>query len=237
MKKHLLPHFNKRENKIDMLVFHSFTTNCIASCNLYKVSAHYLIDEKGEITLLVKEQDRAWHAGQSSWRDIKSDINSHSIGIEIENKTLGQTPFSEPQIKSIINLSKKIIKKYNILPQNIVGHSDIAPNRKPDPGHFFPWKLLAKKGIGLWYNIDNAKFIKTKSIKKLLKKIGYETSDINAAAYAFCRRFLPQYIKPDFNISHLVDNVLPNNFDFIKEEKFIKTLQAVAYSYQQSNVL
>ena len=234
MKELLLPNFDERKSPIDMLVFHSTIFEAgkfCYTCHQYKTSAHYHIGLDGTITKLVDEEKRAWHAGLSSWRNIKKDINSHSIGIEIQNKTLGQTPFSKTQIEKLIPFAKKIIKKYNIKPEKIVGHSDIAPERKPDPGHKFPWKTLSKEGIGIWYNLRDAEKIKENNIKKLLGSIGYKTSDENAAAYAFCRRFLPQYVEKEKDIMHLVDNVLNSDFYFINEEKFRKTLKAVAYSY------
>lgn len=235
MKKNLLPYFDERKTDIDMLVLHSFATDdFVDSCIRNRVSAHYFIDTDGTITKLVEEKDRAWHAGVSSWRGIKTDINSHSIGIEVKNHDLGQSAFKTEQIESLIGLCKKIIKKYNIKPENIVGHSDIAPTRKADPGFAFPWKKLAREGIGLWYQIRNAGKTKENNIAKLLGTIGYNTetpNNINASAYAFCRRFLKEYVNTDSDIRHLVDNVVNTDFNFINEEKFLNTLKAVAYTY------
>ena len=231
MKQHPLPYFDERKANINILVFHSYSVeDFFDSCERHKVSAHYIIDLKGELTKVVNEDKRAWHAGMSSWREFKTDINSHSIGIEIRNKTLGQTRFNAKQIQTLINLSQKIIKKYSIKPQNIVAHSDIAPDRKPDPGHKFPWKKMAQNNIGLWYDLRK-KHPETDT-EKLLKIIGYNTENLKVAAYAFCRRFAPEFIQPNLNIQHLVDNVLPNDFSFMKKERFIKILRAVAYQYQ-----
>ncbi len=232
MKENLLPFFNERKHPVTMLVLHSFASeDFIASCHQHRVSAHYTMELNGTITCHIKEKNRAWHAGIGSWREFKEDINSSSIGIEIKNKTLGQTPFSKKQIEKLIPFLQTIIKKYKIKPENIVAHSDIAPSRKADPGHKFPWKLLAQNGIGLWY--DKRKLSKETDIKKLLSAIGYNTENLEAAAYAFCRRFLPEYVKTEKNIGHLVDNVLPNNYAFIKKENFIKTLRATAYAYNK----
>ena len=231
MKQHPLPFFDERKFNIDLLVLHSYAgKNFFDSCERHKVSAHYLIDLKGELIKIIDEEKRAWHAGAGSWREFKSDINSRSIGIEVQNKTLGQTPFTAKQMETLINLSKKIIKKYRIEPRNIVGHSDVAPTRKPDPGFKFPWKKLAQNNIGLWYDLRK-KHPET-DIEKLLESIGYSTENLKAAAYAFCRRFLPEFVRPDLDIGHLINNVLPDNFDFMKEAKFLKTLQAVAYRYR-----
>lgn len=116
-----------------------------------KVSAHYMIYEDGKIVQLVPEEKRAWHAGISCWHG-RASLNDTSIGIEIVNPghEFGYRPFTEEQMKSVIELSKDIISRNNIIPNNVVGHSDIAPTRKEDPGELFNWPLLAKEGIGLW---------------------------------------------------------------------------------------
>lgn len=116
-----------------------------------KVSAHYVIEEDGDILQLVEEDKRAWHAGVSSWNGM-TDINSASIGIEIVNggHDYGLPDFPDVQIGALLWLCKDIIKRNKILPGNVVGHSDIAPGRKIDPGEKFPWHLLAVDGIGLW---------------------------------------------------------------------------------------
>ena len=157
-----------------------------------KVSAHYVVDEDGEVYSLVDENKRAWHAGVSFWKG-KTDINSRSIGIEIVNPghELGYPPFPDDQILSVIRLSEEIIKRHAILPENIVGHSDIAPKRKRDPGELFPWKRLAGNGIGLWTDDLCAP---EKNIKEMLETIGYDTTDEQAALNAFRRRFRPEAI-------------------------------------------
>lgn len=116
-----------------------------------QVSAHYLVDDDGAITRMVAEDKRAWHAGKSFWRGVR-DINSTSIGIEIVNPghDHGYIAFPEAQIAALIELAAGIVDRHAITPDNIVGHSDIAPGRKIDPGELFPWRRLADAGIGLW---------------------------------------------------------------------------------------
>ena len=153
------PNFDERKTPVEMLVLH-YTGMKTAKEALdrlrdpaAKVSAHYVIDENGSIYSLVAEDKRAWHAGVSSWNG-KTDINSRSVGIEIVNPghEFGYHPFADVQIQSVIDLSKEIIKRHSILIENIVGHSDVAPTRKPDPGKAFFWKALAEQGIGFWYD-------------------------------------------------------------------------------------
>ena len=142
-----------------------------------KVSSHYLIKNNGEIITLVPDLYIAWHAGVSFWKNYKS-LNKNSIGIEISNPghNFKYKKFSKKQISSLIILSKFLIKKYNIFPQNILGHSDIAPNRKKDPGEKFPWEYLSKKKIGFWHNIDQKRLIKLRTLKisNLEKKLFYK---------------------------------------------------------------
>ncbi len=114
-----------------------------------KVSAHYLVDVDGEVIQLVDEGKRAWHAGVSFWAG-ETDINSASIGIEIQNPDGRDNPYPDAQIESLIKLSKGILSRHAIPAKNILGHSDVAPGRKRDPGEKFPWQRLAGEGIGLW---------------------------------------------------------------------------------------
>lgn len=115
------------------------------------VSCHYVIDERGRIIQLVPEALRAWHAGASYWRG-ETDINSHSIGIEIHNPghQHGYPDFPPEQMRRVIALSKDIVERHNIAPDNVLAHSDVAPGRKIDPGEKFNWLLLAREGVGLW---------------------------------------------------------------------------------------
>jgi N-acetylmuramoyl-L-alanine amidase len=131
-----------------------------------EVSCHYFIKKKGKILLMVPDLYIAWHAGRSRWKHYKS-LNTNSIGIEISNPghDFNYINFSKKQIQSLIRLSKILIKKYKIEPKNILGHSDIAPERKKDPGEKFPWKELTKKRIGLWHSISLRKLKKNRGIK------------------------------------------------------------------------
>lgn len=178
------------------------------------VSSHYFIKKTGEIILMVPDLYVAWHAGISSWKNYNS-LNKNSIGIEISNPghQFGYVDFSKKQIKSLIKLSKFLIHKYKIKKDNILGHSDIAPDRKLDPGEKFPWELLFKNKIGFWHQLDKKKLkllreneISTQSkklCKKKLKKLGYPSSSKilkNQFKFekflikAFQRRFRPELI-------------------------------------------
>ena len=131
-----------------------------------QVASHYLITRNGKIINLVPDLYIAWHAGISSWKTLNS-LNKNSIGIEITNPghQFGYKKFSKNQINSLINLSKFLIKKYKINKRNILGHSDIAPDRKKDPGEKFPWEYLAKKNNGIWHNLDKQKLRKLRKRK------------------------------------------------------------------------
>ena len=142
-----------------------------------KVSSHYLVKNNGEIITLVPELYISWHAGVSFWKNYQL-LNKNSIGIEISNPghNLKYKNFSKKQIRSILLLSKFLIKKYKIKAKNILGHSDIAPNRKKDPGEKFPWEYLSKKKIGFWHNLDKKKLVKFRNLKinNFEKKIFYK---------------------------------------------------------------
>ena len=172
-----------------------------------KVSCHYLIKKNGAIIKIVPDLYIAWHAGISSWKKDKS-LNSNSIGIEISNPghDYKYKNFSQKQITSIIDLSKNLKKKYKIKKENILGHSDIAPLRKKDPGEKFPWKLLNKKKICLWHNLSEKNCKKLRGIKlnnsdnffQLLFKFGYKSTNNRNEKIKiyknFQRRFRPQLI-------------------------------------------
>ncbi len=116
-----------------------------------EVSAHYVVDEDGAVYCLVAEDKRAWHAGASFWRGVH-DINSTSVGIEIVNPghEYGYRPFPTPQIEALITLAQGTMLRHGIAACDVLGHSDVAPGRKTDPGELFPWRELATHGIGLW---------------------------------------------------------------------------------------
>ena len=131
-----------------------------------EVSCHYLIKNNGEIITMVPESYIAWHVGKSSWRRCKS-LNKNSIGIEITNPghEFKYKKFSKKQIISLLRLSKLLIKKYRINIKNILGHSDVAPERKKDPGEKFPWKYLSKNRVGLWHTAKKKELLKNRTIK------------------------------------------------------------------------
>ena len=168
-----------------------------------QVSSHYLINREGRIIKLVDEKKIAWHAGKSKWRHF-TNLNNQSIGIELVNKghQFGYENFSKKQISKLELLCKTLIKKYKIKKTNILGHSDIAPLRKIDPGEKFPWKHLSKKKIGYWYNYSKLKNYNSKKVnlRELffinLHKIGYRYFDAKKSSKydskvvkAFQRRF------------------------------------------------
>ncbi|MGU3413656.1 N-acetylmuramoyl-L-alanine amidase [Enterobacteriaceae bacterium C23F] len=173
--------------------------NSLATLTGRNVSTHYLIAEntplrngKPLIWQLVPEQDLAWHAGISFWRGA-TRINDTSIGIELENhgwqKTAGgkaYAPFTQSQIDALIPLAKDIIARYNIEPQNVLAHADVAPQRKDDPGPEFPWRELAQQGIGAWPDANRVGFylngrapsqpVEMHSVLDLLSRYGYEVT-------------------------------------------------------------
>ena len=189
-----------------------------------KVSCHYLINRKGLITQLVMENKVAWHAGKSKWKKF-NNLNSNSIGIELVNKghQWGYQNFSNLQIKTLINLCINLKKKYKIKNVNFLGHSDIAPLRKLDPGEKFPWKKLSNFGIGTWYKekIENVKIKKNKRSDlffKNLNKIGYRYFNLRRRTpkdkmiiKAFQRRYNSHKVtglidQKTLNISHFLAN-------------------------------
>ena len=219
------PNFNpekRKANQIKFLIFHytGMKTEKAAIKKLTdiksKVSSHYLIKDNGEIIVLVPDLYIAWHAGKSNWKNYNF-LNKNSIGIEITNPghNSNYKKFSKDQLSALIKLSKYLIKKYRIDSKNILGHSDIAPERKKDPGEKFPWKFLSKKKIGYWHNLNQDKLIKNRNLKtdkkernlflNNLSKIGYQkkiSSSLNLnqknferiILKAFQRRFRPEII-------------------------------------------
>ena len=188
----------------------------------YKVSCHYLISRKGKIIQMVREKNIAWHAGKSKWKKFKN-LNYYSIGIELVNKghRFGYQNFSHQQISSLITLCKKLKKKYLIKKENFLGHSDIAPLRKADPGEKFPWKKLSKSKIGKWYAKFNNKIeVNPKKMEALffknLQKFGFRYFTTNKKNFndvmivkAFQRHYLPNYItgkidQKTYKISHFL---------------------------------
>lgn len=152
-----------------------------------QVSSHYVIADDGKVVQMVNDYLRAWHGGNSSWGK-NSDINSASIGIELDNN--GFEPFSDKQIISLLALLTKLKKDYNIPMQNIIGHSDIAPSRKTDPSKLFPWKLLALNGFGLWPDDIMEPAPLNFNTEQALRIIGYNTTNLPAAISAFKLHFI-----------------------------------------------
>jgi N-acetylmuramoyl-L-alanine amidase len=152
-----------------------------------RVSSHYLVDRDGTIYYLVDELARAWHAGESYWGGNR-DLNSASLGIEIDNN--GAEPYSEPQIKSLLTLLADLKERYGIPAANFIGHSDIAPTRKTDPGGQFPWRRLAAMGYGLWCDPPYGPPPATAE-SLLLAALGYDVSNLPAAISGFKLHYVP----------------------------------------------
>ena len=225
----------RKKNQIKFIIFHytgmKSEKAAIKRLTDFKseVSCNYLIKKNGEIVAMVPDLYISWHAGKSLWKKYKS-LNKNSIGIEVTNPghRHGYKRFSNSQIRSLIKLSRSLIKKYKINLKNILGHSDIAPERKKDPGEKFPWEYLAKKKIGFWYNLNKKLLFKNRKIKidsnqkkifiKNLIKIGYRIKkskkleaysekNLNIITKAFQRRFRQDLIsgiidKECLEISH-----------------------------------
>jgi len=224
---------NRNKKKINFIVIHytGMQSERVSIERLTskksELSSHYLINRNGKITKMVEEKKIAWHAGKSKWKNF-INLNSQSIGIELVNKghQFGYENFSKKQISKLVLLCKILIKKYKIKRTNILGHSDIAPLRKIDPGEKFPWKHLSKNKIGYWHNISKLKnnnFNKA-NLRKLfftnLHKIGYRYFDIKKplrndlkVVKAFQRRFRQSKVnglidQECLQISHYLTNSL-----------------------------
>jgi len=197
------PNFDERSLPVSMIVLHYTGMQDGASALRRltdpeaKVSSHYLIAEDGQVVRLVEEDKRAWHAGRSYWRGI-ADVNSASIGIELVNPghEFGYRPFTEQQMEALLPLLAGIMERHGVAPANVVGHSDIAPARKQDPGELFDWARLAKHGLAVarptrglvdphW---TDGGFLLA------LERWGYDVNDAQAAVTAFQRRFRPELI-------------------------------------------
>ena len=229
MNKKYSPNFTipkRSKNKIKFIIIHYTGMKKESSAlkrlcdEKSKVSAHYFIKKNGDLTQLVPDLYEAWHAGESGWKKIRS-LNKYSIGIEIQNTghDFKYENYSQKQINTIVKLLKRLLKIYNIDIKNILGHSDIAPNRKKDPGEKFPWKYLAKKKIGFWHTISNNLLKKNRKIKvnnedkklffKNLYKIGYfknfkKTHHLRLIVKAFQRRFRQELINGEIDKECLI---------------------------------
>ena len=197
------PNFDARALPVSMVVLHytGMIDGASAIARLAdpeaKVSAHYVVAEDGQVVRMVDEAHRAWHAGRSWWRGT-SDINSASIGIEIVNPghEFGYRPFPEAQIDAVIQLLAGIMERHSITRGNVVGHSDVAPARKEDPGELFPWYRLARLRLALPRPTKNLMDPHWSDAGFLLalERFGYDVADGVAAIRAFQRRFRPEMI-------------------------------------------
>jgi N-acetylmuramoyl-L-alanine amidase len=197
------PNFDERLLPISMIVLHytGMQDGPSALARLRdpdaKVSSHYLVEENGTVCRLVAEDRRAWHAGRSHWRGI-TDVNSASVGIEIVNPghEFGYRPFTDEQIDALVPLVAAIMERHGITRGNVVGHSDIAPTRKRDPGELFPWFRLAKLRLALprpTRNLMDPMWTQG-GFLLALERFGYDVENAMAAIMAFQRRFRPELI-------------------------------------------
>ena len=170
-----------------------------------QVSAHYVVAKDGKVYHMLNDYLRAWQAGISKWGSV-TDMNSCSVGIEIDNN--GNEPYTDAQVRSLLALLGYLKKTYNIPRANFIGHQDIAPLRKPDPGPYFPWKVMAEHGFGYWS--DDVLELAPEGFDYVtaLRLIGYDTSNLNAAIVAFKRHFVQKDSGPA--LSQLDLNVLYN---------------------------
>ena len=197
------PNFDDRSLPITMIVLHytGMQTGDAAIERLRdpaaKVSSHYLVAEDGTIVRMVDEDKRAWHAGRSHWRGV-TDINSASVGIEIVNPghEFGYRPFPDEQIAAVIRLVHEIKDRHAVTRGNVVGHSDIAPARKQDPGELFPWAKLTRLRLALprpTKNLMDPRWTDG-GFLLALERFGYDVENGPAAVTAFQRRFRPETV-------------------------------------------
>lgn len=197
------PNFNERLLPVSMIVLHYTGMRSAEEAierlrdPAFGVSSHYLVAEDGQIVRMVAEDKRAWHAGGSHWRGV-TDVNSASVGIEIVNPghEYGYRPYPDEQIDAVIRLVADIKDRYGITRGNVVGHSDIAPTRKQDPGELFPWGKLARLRLALprpTKNLMDPGWTDG-GFLLALERFGYDVRDPLAATVAFQRRFRPELI-------------------------------------------
>lgn len=187
---HRSVNFNERRPSF-VILHHTGNPNTKRALNTlsdqaFEVSAHYLVARDGSIYYLVDEMKRAWHAGDSWWGG-PIDMNSASIGIELDND--GREPYGESQIAALLALLADIQQRYAISAANFIGHGDVAPRRKVDPGVQFPWRRLAEQGFGLWCEPPLEQAPSSLDSQTLLGTFGYDVSNFDAAVGAFNRHF------------------------------------------------
>ena len=185
--------FNMRKPNY-VIIHHTAQQSCEQTLRTFtmsrtQVSAHYVICRNGVVHQMLNDYLRAWHGGVAKWGSL-TDINSSSIGIELDNN--GFEPFDSLQIRSLLILLDTLKHRYNIPAANFIGHGDIAPGRKVDPSAYFPWQRLAEKGFGLWYG-DTSLITVPENFNHLqaLRIVGYNVKDSSAAIAAFKRHFVP----------------------------------------------
>jgi N-acetylmuramoyl-L-alanine amidase len=183
--------FNMRKPNI-VVIHHTAQNTCDSTLRTFtlprtQVSAHYVICRDGTIHHMLNDYLRAWHAGSGKWGSV-TDVNSSSIGIELDNN--GFEVFPEQQINSLLVLLDTLKKKYAIPTANFIGHADIAPTRKNDPNVYFPWKRLADRGFGNWYEPVTDSIPANFNTMLALKIVGYDIKDTTAAIRTFKRKFL-----------------------------------------------
>lgn len=235
MRELLLPYYNeRRKGYIDTLVIHAAAQQKVSDLVdvLVKreLSAHYVIGKDGDVVRLVPDEYRAWHAGAGEWNGETQDINSNSIGIELCNGLFGEMDYPKKQIEALTELSLHLIDKHGFHPTQIIGHSDMAPSRKIDPGSKLPWEKLAKNGVGVWYDMADAKRVESVDVGALLSSIGYGLDNKEATEWAFLRHFNPELYfalggKKGENHG-LVDCARPCD-----NVEFVRTLQAVSVAF------
>lgn len=229
------PYWNERPKKcaVKAIVLHCSAHEGIPMIKLLNklhLSAHFVIGSDGRIFQLVSEEKRAFHAGVSSWRGMVN-LNHYSIGIELSSPSMGEKAYTPEQLHSAMCLCRDLMHRYNIPAANIVAHSDVAPTRKPDPGIAFPWQQFAARGIGLWYDLSDADKINENNVEKLLKIIGYNTDNLPATSYAFCRHFVPELVTEQGNINDIIANIYPA--DFVLPSEYLPHLKACAYKFSK----
>ncbi len=200
--------FNMRKPNF-VIIHHTAQNSCEQTLKTFtlartSVSAHYVICKSGVLHHMLSDYLRAWHGGIGKWGNM-TDINSSSIGIELDNN--GFEPFDSLQINSLISLLTRLKKEHNIPTANFIGHGDIAPTRKNDPNYRFPWKKLAEKGFGLWYDEIREEVPANFNHIQALRIIGYDVKDTSAAIQSFKRHFLQDTTK---QLTSLDKSVLHN---------------------------